>query len=56
MLWLFVVFSCAGENRWSRYGDMKVEDIGDLCGNVKNILDNFYMKAWLRCDEDLAEE
>ena len=35
---------------------MKVEDAGYCRGNVKKILDSFYMKACSRCDEDLEAD
>ena len=35
---------------------MKVEDAGYCRGNVKKILDKFYVKACSRCDEDLEED
>ena len=35
---------------------MKVEDAGYCYGYVKKILDRFYVKDFLICDEYLAEE
>ena len=35
---------------------MKVEDTGYCRGNVKKVLDNSYMIACSRCDEDLEED
>ena len=47
---------CLVQEKRDHLDTMKVEEVGYCRGYVKKILDRFYMKAFLICDEYLAEE
>ena len=47
---------CLVQEKIDDLDTMKVEEVGYFHGYVKKILDRFYVKNFLICDEYLAEE